>query len=84
MALEPFGNKSVSVAQLELMAAGVPMITYPREGFETASSDYELATTAEGFCRDVDPEMGLRGQQFVRENYGQQNWIKRVREFIDG
>ncbi len=88
VALEPFGNKSVSMCQLELMAAGVPIVTYPREEFDNAARGYLLAETPDEFVRQSKvaqacPEIGIEGQSLVRRSYGQMRWTRDVRKFVE-
>lgn len=87
VALEPWGNPSVSFAQLELMAAGVPLVTAPREGF-LPGGPVPVATTmdewraAVGHCC-AEPELiAERGRAHVREHYHESRWIADVRNFI--
>lgn len=91
--VEPFGNPSVSMAQLEMMAAGVPVITYPREEFDQISCAYVTATETQEFieqaCWLIENEVeanriGTTGQEYVRELYSETAWKERVRDFICG
>ena len=86
VAVEPFGNHSPSACQLELMAAGVPLVTYPREGFEQEGS-FLLAATPEEFLNQCErarrePHIGTLGQIYVRQRHSEAAWCQAVVEWL--
>ncbi len=89
VALEPFGNRSVSMCQLELMAACVPLVTYPREEFDRKDSRaYLIAETPDEFVHQAGvatrcPEVGIEGQVHAKRCYGQARWARDVRKFVE-